>query len=65
MKLLSLNRLQKELDYKFSKQNILITYNPETLDNNPIKGINILLEVLKEFTNVGKIFTYVMNGHFL
>ena len=58
MKLLSLNKLQSEIKFKFLKKNILITYHPVTLDKNPIEGINILLNVLEKFSNVGMIFTF-------
>lgn len=58
MKLLDLNNLQKEIQFKFLKKNILITYHSVTLDEEPIKGIDILLNVLKKIKNVGMIFTY-------
>jgi len=58
IKLLSLSKLQREIKFKFLKKNILITYHPVTLDKDPIEGINILLNVLQKFSNVGMIFTF-------
>jgi GDP/UDP-N,N'-diacetylbacillosamine 2-epimerase (hydrolysing) len=58
VKLMSLNSLEKELDFKFKKQNILVTYHPVSLDDNPIYGVDVLLQVLSKFKSVGMIFTY-------
>jgi len=55
---MSLNSLEKELDFKFKKQNILVTYHPVSLDDNPIYGADVLLQVLSKFKSVGMIFTY-------
>ena len=57
-KLKSLSSLQSNIDFKFRERNILVTYHPVTLDENPILGIDILLRVLDKFKNVGMIFSY-------
>ena len=58
IKLMSLHLLEKELNFKFKAQNILVTYHPVSLDDDPIYGIDVLLQVLSKFKNIGMIFTY-------
>ena len=57
LELMNLNKLQNDLNFKFLKKNILITYHPVTLNEKPTIGIDCILKVLKNFNNVGLIFT--------
>ena len=38
----------------------MVTYHPVSLNENPVEGINILLNALKNFKEIGIIFTYKM-----
>ena len=58
LKLLTLKNLEKEIDFKFYKKNIIVTYHPVTMDKNPVDGIDVLLKSLEKFPNVGLIFTF-------
>lgn len=68
LKLLSLDALQKEIDFKFRKKNILVTYHPVSLDTDPKIGIHILLKSLSKFSDAGIIFTFAnadVQGEFI
>ena len=58
LKLLNLDKLQKQIDFEFRKKNLLITYHPVSLDENPNIGIDILLKSLSNFSETGMIFTF-------
>ncbi|MDC1280931.1 UDP-N-acetylglucosamine 2-epimerase [bacterium] len=58
IKLLNVKALEKEIQFKFQKKNIIVTYHPVTLDEDPIHGIDILLDTLNNFKHIGIIFTY-------
>ncbi len=58
IKLFSITDIEKKLNFKFDKNNILITYHPVTLDeHSAFKDIKEVLAALKEFKNTKKIFT--------
>ena len=58
LQLLSRNELEEELDFKFQKRNLLITFHPVTLeDNTSEKQIDALLAVLSEQKSTGLVFT--------
>lgn len=58
LKLLSKKALEKELNFKFNKYNLLVTFHPVTLENNTSKKyFQDLLSVLDELTNTNMIFT--------
>ena len=57
LKLINFDELQKRLNFKFLKKNILITYHPVTLDKKPTIGIDCILKVLNKFHDIGLIFT--------
>jgi GDP/UDP-N,N'-diacetylbacillosamine 2-epimerase (hydrolysing) len=58
IKFLTASQLEHQLSFCFKKQNILITYHPETLSKtNPVIQVEQLLSILDEFPDVGKIFT--------
>ena len=46
------------MDFQFKSKNIFVTYHPVSLNENPADGINILLNALKKFKEIGIIFTY-------
>lgn len=51
-------QLEKNLDFKFKDQNLIITYHPTTLSEyDATKEIEILLKSLNSFKEVGIIFT--------
>ena len=55
---LSKDELEKKLKFKFFKKNLVITYHPETVDpKKTIKNLNILLNSIKNFKNIGIIIT--------
>lgn len=56
-KLLDTKELESQLKIKLKKKNLLITYHPETLENNTIKEFKNLLSVLKNLKNTFLIFT--------
>ena len=58
LKLMTLDRLQKQIGFEFRKKNILITYHPISLDENPNIGIDVLLKSLSNFSEIGMIFTF-------
>ena len=58
LKLVDIETLQKNLDFQFKSKNIMVTYHPVSLNENPADGINILLHALKNFKEIGIIFTY-------
>ncbi len=58
LKLIDIETLQKNLDFQFKSKNIMVTYHPVSLNENPVDGINILLNALKNFKEIGIIFTY-------
>ena len=58
MKLLSKKKLEKELNFKFNKYNLLVTFHPVTLENNTSgKHFQNLLDALDELKNTNIIFT--------
>ena len=57
-KLYNKEEIETELNFKFKKQNLLITYHPVTLeDNNSEYQIDELIKVLSTFRDTGFIFT--------
>lgn len=59
IKLLKKKKLEEELNIKFSRKNILISFHPDTTitKKNNLKYINNLLKVLKRFKNTSLFFT--------
>jgi GDP/UDP-N,N'-diacetylbacillosamine 2-epimerase (hydrolysing) len=58
LKLLSKKRLEKELNFKFAKKNILVTFHPVTLEQNSAKKqFSEILEALNELKDTNIIFT--------
>ena len=56
---LSKKTIEKNLDFKFFKKNILITYHPNSINHNEtIIEIKTIIESLKKIENVGLIFTF-------
>ena len=59
LKLLAKEELERVLDYKFQKRNLLVTFHPVTLDkNSSILQMRELLRALEKFEDTGIIFTY-------
>ncbi|NQT22090.1 MAG: UDP-N-acetylglucosamine 2-epimerase (hydrolyzing), partial [Candidatus Omnitrophica bacterium] len=59
LKLLSKKALEKELNFKFNKHNLLVTFHPVTLENNTSKQqFRSLLNVLDTLKDTNIIFTY-------
>ena len=58
LNLIDIKTLQKNLDFQFKSKNIMVTYHPVSLNENPVDGINILLNALNNFKEIGIIFTY-------
>jgi GDP/UDP-N,N'-diacetylbacillosamine 2-epimerase (hydrolysing) len=57
-KLISKNQLMNELGIKFGDKNLLITYHPETLDNESSKNkMKVILKALHNFDDINFIFT--------
>ena len=57
-KFLSRNKLEKDLNFKFRKKNILINFHPETLDKLSTKRkFNEVVGALKKFSKINFIFT--------
>lgn len=57
--LLSLEDLEEELNFKFGKKNLLITYHPETMaSEDPSSQFLKLLDVLEKLDDTNFIFTY-------
>jgi len=60
--LLSKKEIEKKLNFKFKKKNILITFHPVTLENNSSKKhMSQILDVLKSLNDTQIIFTYPNN----
>lgn len=58
-KLISKNKLQRDLKFSFKEKNVLITYHPETIENkNNIRNIKNILDVLTNLKNTNLFFTY-------
>lgn len=58
LKLLSKEELEKDINFKFNKQNFLVTFHPVTLENNTSKmQFQNLLNVLKGLKDTNIIFT--------
>lgn len=58
LQLLGRKKLEKEINYQFSEQNLLITFHPVTLENNSSENqIKALLKALNRFEDIGLIFT--------
>ena len=58
LKLLSKRQLEKDLNYKFNKNNILISFHPETLSKlSTKKQFQEVLSALKKFKNTNIVFT--------
>ena len=58
LKLLSKKKLEKDLDFKFAKKNILINFHPETLNKfSTKKQFNEVLKALKKFNKINLVFT--------
>lgn len=55
---LTKSEIEKRLNFKFLKKNILVTFHPETLNKDSTKkNFTILLSVLKKLKNTNIIFT--------
>ncbi|MCB4378471.1 UDP-N-acetylglucosamine 2-epimerase [Synechococcus sp. MU1650] len=58
LKLLDRNELEKQLDFRLSKKNLLITFHPVTLEKNTSsQQMNELLQALAKVEGTGLIFT--------
>ena len=58
LKLLSKKELEKSINFKFNKRNILITYHPVTLESNSSKQqFQALLDAINELDHTNIIFT--------
>ncbi|MBU2044090.1 MAG: UDP-N-acetylglucosamine 2-epimerase (hydrolyzing) [Candidatus Omnitrophica bacterium] len=58
LKLLSKEELEKDLDFKFQKHNLLVTFHPVTLESNTSEGqFKNLLDVLEGLDQTGIILT--------
>lgn len=57
MKLLSREELERDLGVAFKRNNLLVTFHPETLNMNPAEGVNSLLRVLDDLQDTFTIFT--------
>ena len=58
LKLLSKNELEKSINFKFKKKNILITFHPVTLEKNTAKKqFQELLNTINDLNDTGIIFT--------
>ena len=58
LNLLDKNSLEKDIEFKFKKINLLITFHPVTLENNTSKKqMNELLYILSDLRETGLIFT--------
>lgn len=49
--------LEKKFNYKFGKNNAIVSLHPETLSNKSILYLNIFLKCTKNFPNINFIFT--------
>ena len=58
LNLLSKKALEKEIDFKFNKRNLLVTFHPVTLENNSSqRQFQNLLDVLDDLKDTNIIFT--------
>ena len=57
IELLNKEELEEELEFKFGKRNLLITFHPETLEENSLDQFKSLLKALDKFPDVHTIFT--------
>tara|TARA_S200000501_G_scaffold375932_1_gene429289 strand:- start:284 stop:1450 length:1167 start_codon:yes stop_codon:yes gene_type:complete len=58
VKLFSKENLEKSIDFKFGKKNLLVTFHPVTLENSTArKQMNELLSALKELNSTNIVFT--------
>ena len=58
LKFLSKKKLEKDLNFKFAKKNILINFHPETLNKfSTKKQFNEVLKALKKFNKINLVFT--------
>lgn len=58
VELLSKTKLEKALNFKFMKKNLLITYHPETLSRDQtLNDLKEILHALNKFDNINLIFT--------
>ena len=58
VKLLSKSKLEKALNFKFMKKNLLITYHPETLARDQtLNDLNEILDALSKLDDINLIFT--------
>ncbi len=54
----SKKKLEKEMNFKFGKNNLLVTYHPETIrGSTPVKDFQNILQGLDKLRNVNIIFT--------
>lgn len=59
LKLLSKYELEKKLNFKFAKNNILVTYHPVTLEKNKTEEkIKMLLDIASGFKDINFYFTF-------
>lgn len=57
--LLLKEKLEEDIQFKFGKKNLLITYHPETLqERSPSDQFRELLEALADFPEINMVFTY-------
>lgn len=57
LEMLSKEQIEKELGIKFNRYNLLVTFHPATLEQNPEEQFKILLNVLDELKDTTLIFT--------
>ena len=58
LKLLSKSKLEEEIDFKFNKRNLLITFHPVTLEKSTAhEQFSNLLDALSELKETNLIFT--------
>jgi UDP-hydrolysing UDP-N-acetyl-D-glucosamine 2-epimerase len=59
IKLMNLEEFETSIGFKLRSQNLMVTFHPVTLDNeSSIDQIDNLLDALREFPELGVIFTY-------
>jgi GDP/UDP-N,N'-diacetylbacillosamine 2-epimerase (hydrolysing) len=57
-KLISKNELERELQFKFQEQNLLVAFHPVTLEpDSGVEQLRELLDALDSFPDIGLIFT--------
>jgi GDP/UDP-N,N'-diacetylbacillosamine 2-epimerase (hydrolysing) len=60
MKFSNREEIEKLIGLKFGKKNLLVTFHPETIsEKNPLEQVQILLEALKQKSDINLIFTGV------